>query len=136
MPSFTSKTLLTDETPHKGSRRRSLYIPAALCLLLTFVLYVGCTVTLIGDYDDVMDKGVTDLQETAETYFAKLKSTPSTPYDQSLHDGIRARLAVLKSRAEALPKYTLISEQIGNLSVQFTQFQQLDQMSSGLFPLG
>jgi hypothetical protein len=136
MTSFTSTTLTTNETPRKDSAWPAFQILAALFLLLTFSFYAGCTVTLIGDYDDVVDKGITDLQETAENYFARLKSTPSTPYDQNFHDGIRARLAVLKSRAEALPKYTLITEQIANLTVQFTQFQQLDQMSARPVPIG
>jgi hypothetical protein len=99
-------------------------------VLVAFALLIACKVTLIGDYDDVLDKGITDLQQTAETYFAKLLSTPATPYDQSFHDGVHARLAVLTSRAATLPKYTIISQQLNNLATQFANFQQLDQTAT------
>jgi hypothetical protein len=118
-------------TRREGLPRTSPNLPiAALCVaLFACVLCYGCKVTLIGDYDDGIDKGVTDLQQTAEVYFAKLISTPTTPYDQSFHDGISARLAVLQSRAATLPKYTIITQQLANLKTQFDQFRQLDQTS-------
>ena len=45
--------------------------------------HVWCTVRLIvGDYDDTIDKGITDLQQRTELYLARLRSTPNTAYDQ------------------------------------------------------
>jgi hypothetical protein len=105
---------------------------------LTFVfaalLLAGCAVRLIGDYDDTIDSGVTDVQQKAELYFAKLQSTPSTPYDQSVYDDIDARLAVLKTRAASLPKYPIILEQLTNLKSQFDTFQKLDKSTQRPFP--
>jgi hypothetical protein len=104
--------------------------PLTLAVLLMMALALtGCTVRLIGDYDDTLDKGVTDLQQRAELYFAKLRSTPATPYDQSFHDDISSRIAVLKSRASSLPMYSIIAQQIDILKTQFGQFQTLDQIT-------
>jgi hypothetical protein len=104
--------------------------------LMALTLVVACKITLIGDYDDVLDRGITDLQQTTETYFAKLLSTPATPYDQSFHDGTHARLVVLTSRATSLPKYTIITEQLHNLTTQFANFQQLDKITTRPVPAG
>jgi hypothetical protein len=124
MPDFNSP-----RSRNLAASKLTLNLAPFLSVLLVCALLIGCKVTLIGDYDDVIDKGITDLQQTSETYFAKLLSTPATPYDQSFHDGIHARLIVLKSRATTLPKYTIIDQQLDNLTTQFTEFQNLDQIS-------
>ena len=95
------------------------------CSLVT----ASCTVRLIGDYDDTIDKGITDIQQTAETYFTKLASTPDTPYDQSFHDSIATKLIVLKSRANSLPMYSIISQQVALLQNTFTAFEQVDKIT-------
>src|SRR5262249_7758690 len=89
-----------------------------------------------GDYDDVIDKGVTDVQQKAEQYFSKLLSNPNTPLDQSFYDDINVQLKVLQSRASALPKYPIIIQQLGNLKSQFDTFKKLDQMTQRPFPPG
>lgn len=98
-----------------------------LSLLLVVTALSSCKVQLIGDYDDIIDKGVTDVQQKAELYFSKLESSPDTAYDQSVYDDIDSHLAVLKSRASSLPKYPIIVEQITNLRSQFDLFQKLDK---------
>jgi hypothetical protein len=100
-------------------------------LALAAAMLVGCfaTVKLIGDYDDVIDKGVTDLQQKAESYFVRLQSDPNTPYDQSVYDDLSVRLTTLKTRAAARPKYGIISQQIGILKSQFDTLQNLDKTS-------
>jgi hypothetical protein len=114
--------------------RRSV-VPALLLVLLAVTPGVGCaTVRLIGDYDDAIDKGVTEVQQKAELYFATLRSTPSTPFDQTFYDDLSARLAVLKTRAASLPQYTIIGQQIANLQTQFDTFQRLDKVSARPFP--
>jgi len=102
--------------------------------VLVALLFAGCAVRFIGDYDDTIDKGVTDIQQKAEVYFSKLQSSPNTPYDQDFYDDMNARLAVLKSRAALLPKYPIILEQLSNLKSQFDTFQKLDKASPRPFP--
>lgn len=109
------------------SWRPVVVVLAILCVVVG--IFSGCTLKLIGDYDDTIDKGVTDLQQKTEVYFVKLQSAPATPYDQSVYDDLDARLAVLKSRAAALPQYGIITEQVANLKSQVDKFQQLDRIS-------
>ena len=107
---------------------------AILAFIVLPLVLAGCAVRTIGDYDEAIDKGITDVQQTAELYFSKLQSTPNTPYDQNFYDDMNARLAVLKSRASSLPKYPIIVEQIANLKSQFDTFQKLDKSSARPFP--
>lgn len=118
------------EPVHNQSVRRpvgGLYRSAVL--LCTLVLGAGCTVRLIGDYDATIDQGVSDLQQRVEVYFAKLRSTPTTPYDPTVYDELNARLAVLKTRASLLAKYSIIASELANLQTQVDTFKQLDQIS-------
>jgi hypothetical protein len=98
-------------------------------LIACSMVTASCTVRLIGDYDDTIDKGVTDIQQTAETYFTKLASTPDTPYDQSFHDGIATKLIVLETRANSLPMYSIISQQVALLQNTFAAFEQVDKIT-------
>jgi hypothetical protein len=109
-------------------------ISAMLALIVVAITVSGCAVRLIGDYDDTIDKGVTEVQQKAELYFAKLQSNPSTPFDQGFYDDINSRLAVLKSRAASLPKYHIILEQVTTLKTQFDTFQKLDKITTRPFP--
>jgi hypothetical protein len=111
--------------PCSQSRERRYWIGVVAWMVVAATS--GCTVRLIGDYDDTIDKGITDVQQSAELYFAKLASTPSTPYDQSFHDNMTAKLAVLKSRASSLPMYSIIAEQVESLQKTFADFQTLDK---------
>jgi hypothetical protein len=98
--------------------------------------FTGCAVKFIGDYDLTIDNGVTDVQQRAELYFGKLRAEPNTPYDPNFYNDIDARLVVLKTRAELLPKYPIILKQIEELQSQFNTFQQLDQITPRPFPAG
>lgn len=113
--------------------------PIVYRLFATFValaLVAGCTIRLIGDYDDTIDQGVTDIQQRTELYFAKLRSDPLTPYDSSFYDDISARLAVLKTRAAALTQYKIIGQQLGNMKDQFDNLRVLDKSSARPVPPG
>jgi hypothetical protein len=117
------------------SRRARASIGAALLFFAVLAFATAaCTVTLIGDYDETIDKGVTDVQQKAELYLSKLQSDPNTAYDQSFYDDINSRLAVLKTRAAALEKYAIIGEQLGNLQSQFDDLQKLDKSMRRPFP--
>jgi hypothetical protein len=119
----------TDHPVRTSWQKYGSGISTTLALSLVIATLAGCTVRLIGDYDATIDQGVTDLQQKAEVYFAKLQSTPTTVYDPSVYDDLDARLAVLKSRASSLPKYAIIAQQVANLKIQVDDFQKLDKMS-------
>jgi hypothetical protein len=108
---------------------RPLRTVALLTILAIGIAFSGCTVKLIGDYDDAVDRGITDVQQKAELYFAKLQSNSDTPYDQSFHDDITARLTVLKSRAASLEQYSIISQQVTALQKIFADFERADKIT-------
>jgi hypothetical protein len=121
-------------TIQRQRRKQASVIASIYVFVFLALLLAGCAVRLIGDYDDTIDSGVTDVQQKAELYFSKLQSAPTTPYSQDVYDDIDARIAVLKTRAAALPKYPVILEQLTNLKSQFDAFQKLDKSTQRPFP--
>jgi hypothetical protein len=99
-------------------------------LLACFALSACLSVRLIGDYDNVIDQGVTDVQQKFEMYFAKLNSNPDTPFDQNFYDDISARLAVLKTRSTSMPNNEIITQQLGELQATFDDLQKMDKLVS------
>ncbi len=122
-------------TKHSAPWKRIPTIVAILVLSIATLAAAGCAVRLIGEYDDTIDKGVSDIQQRAELYFSKLKSNPDTPFDQNFYDDINSRLAVLASRAASLSKYKIISEQVKELKKEFDDFQQIDKLQKRPFPV-
>jgi hypothetical protein len=111
--------------------RRLARLPIALALIFLIAAGLsGCAVKLIGDYDDTFDQDITAIEQKTELYLAKLQSTPNTAFDQSFYDDITSRLAVLKTRATALPKYGILIQQVTNLQSQMNDFQKLDKSST------
>ena len=115
-------------TVHNPNKRGSLVL-VFLALAAFAPAVAGCTLRLIGDYDDTIDHGVTAFHQSAEMYFTKLQSNPNTPFDQNVYDDLNARLAVLKARASSLPRYGIIAKQIINMKAQIDDFQKLDKIS-------
>jgi len=101
-------------------------IRSAMMTIVTLGTVAGCTVSLIGAYDDTIDKGITEFQQKAEIYFVKLQSDANTPYDPTVYQDLDVRLGLLKTRAAALPKYSIISDQVANLQKQVDDFQKID----------
>jgi hypothetical protein len=115
--------------PHPALRGGAAFCKFMLSLMLMALVLPGCTVRLIGDYDATIDNGVTELHQQAEHRFATLLSTPNTPFDPNVYDELDSRLAVLKSRASSLPKYSIIIGQLGEMKAQFENLRRLDQIS-------
>jgi hypothetical protein len=113
--------------PTKGCLARLPVVMAFIFLIAAGLS--GCTAKLIGDYDDTFDQDITAVEQKTELYLARLQSTPNTAFDQSFYDDITSRLAVLKTRATALPKYDILIEQIKNLQSQMVDFETLDKSS-------
>jgi hypothetical protein len=103
--------------------RNAALVLLALCLALS-----GCAVKFIGDYDDVIDRGVTDFQQAAATYLSQLETQPNTPYRQAFYDDAHGRLAALRSRAAASDKKEILVEQIDELRKSLDQLQKGDQL--------
>jgi hypothetical protein len=118
---------------HRVATARSAPLPGAflrwVCALV-LLAFAGCThITLIGDYDEVIDQGVTALQKKTETYYAHLGSTPNTAYSADFYDGVDADLATLMTRAQATPQYGLIAQQLAELQKTVNDMRALDQIT-------
>jgi hypothetical protein len=89
-------------------------------LLLGFVLSACTSVHLISDYDEGIDKGITDLQKSTETFFTKLDHTgrsvgPLSTQEQDFLDQASVAITALQIRAAALPKNDITSSQLALL---------------------
>lgn len=115
----------------KAFQRRELkvryhFLFLGAVLLVSGLLLSGCTLTLIGDYDDVIDKGMTDFQQKVETYLTKLENDASIPYDSAFYDDAYARLASMRSRAQASYKKDILVQQVDDLKATLDDFKKGD----------
>src|SRR5256885_327672 len=87
---------------------RQAIVLVLLFLLLLLLFSLGCSVRLIGEYDQVIDQSLTDFQQKTETFLSHLESVQGTPdaafakntdfYDQSV-----AAVNTMRVRAAAEP---------------------------------
>ena len=117
-------------------RRNRATVVALLTVSLALAVSTGCAVKFIGDYDQAIDTGVSDVQQQAEVYFGRLKADPSTPYDPNFYNDINAQLVVLKTRAHILRQNQIIEQQLQELQGQFDRLQTLDKGMTRPFPIG
>ena len=120
---------------HSPDRQRALVVAAAIVWLVVLAS-TGCAVKFIGDYDEAIDTGVSDVQQSAEVYFGKLKADPSTPYDPNFYNDVNARMVVLKTRAHILAQNQIVEQQLQELQGQFDRLQTLDKGMTRPFPFG
>ena len=100
---------------------------ALVCLVLFFGT-TACTIRLIGDYDDVIDKGLTDFQVKVESFLTGLESgagTPQAEYKPDFYDVADATISSLRSRAKASFKKDILSEQLDNLRKSMNDLRDL-----------
>jgi hypothetical protein len=115
------------KTQHHPSGQADTRVGLVCLLLAAAVLLSACPVRFIGDYDDVIDKGVIEVQEKTELYLSKRAATPPSPYDVKFYDEVNAKLTVLESRATMMPKYTLIHDQLASVKNEFADMQRFDE---------
>lgn len=81
------------------------------CLLLLFFvmsILLGCAlkVKLVGKYDEILDKSVTEIQEQTATFFSKMrKASPAdSAYEanKGFYDGVQGKIATLVRRSEVI----------------------------------
>lgn len=106
----------------------------AFSLLLTLSLPGCMSVRLIGEYDETIDQGITAVQQQAEMHYQTMKGDPLLPTDENFYAQTAASLAVLHTRATALPKYDLIAKQIELLQSSFEDQHQLDKITKRPVP--
>lgn len=96
-----------------------------LTVLLMSLAIGGCvSVKLIGNYDEHIDKGVTQLQKDVETFLVKLESSAASPgdkvesYDQhkKSYDDFKVVISGLRIRADSMELKSITVRMLDKLS--------------------
>jgi hypothetical protein len=103
-------------------------------LLIIVLTTVACTVRLISDYDDVLDKDVTALQLSTETFLNQLASeagTPAAAYsaNSDFYLKTNASLRTMATRAASQPKSNIVVGEVQTLQTTFNDLQKLHQLN-------
>jgi hypothetical protein len=89
------------------------------------IVIAGCsTVKLVGDYDEQIDKGVTQLQKEVEAFLVKLESTADKPADmvesydknKKFYEDAKVALSGLRVRADAAQRNSITVRMLDKLS--------------------
>lgn len=100
-------------------------------ILLSMAL-TGCsTIKLVGDYDEQIDKGTTQLQKDAETFLVKLEASADKPKDKvesyeknkSFYDGMRVSLSGLRVRADSMERNSITVRMLDKLANNFKRLE-------------
>lgn len=109
----------------------------SICLILVGQLS-GCAlkVKLVGEYDEIMDKAVTDLQKKTATFFAKLKNTSgqdkSYEANKGFYEDVQGDVAVLILRSQVIEKglkWDYLTKNFKDLQAQYDDLTVLHRTS-------
>jgi len=119
--------------------------PASLWawLITLFVALVlgGCsTIKLVGDYDEQIDKGVTQLQKDVETFLVKLEATAQKPADKvenydkntKFYEDSKVALSGLRVRADAMERNSITVRMLDRLSKNIGRLEEMHQEGGAL----
>jgi hypothetical protein len=120
--------------------RPSLRKPVPILFFVVLLLISGLTtiaclhVRFISDYDDVLDKDVTALQQSTETFLNQLDSetgTPAAAYSANTDFYVKtdASLRTMATRAASQPKSKIIVGEVQTLQNTFNDLQKLHQLN-------
>lgn len=111
--------------------RRPAALPRAVLLLALLLNIAACvSVRFIGDYDEQIDKGISNVLAQFQAIFTRMERTAGTPgalYPNYVkeYDEIRTELRVLHARAAAHVKNDLTVRQIDLLLDSLTTLEKL-----------
>ena len=106
----------------------------AVLLVISGLAAAGCAVRFISDYDDVLDKDVTALQESTEAFLNQLDSevgTPAAAYraNSDFYVKANAALRTMATRAASQPRSKIIVGEVQALEKTFDDLQSLHKMN-------
>lgn len=102
-------------------------------LLMSFALGGCVSVKLVGDYDEHIDKGVTQLQQNVETFLIKLESSAEKPADKvesyaqhkKVYDDFRVAVSGLRIRAASMDLNVITVEELDKLSKTLAELEDM-----------
>ena len=102
----------------------------ALAAILSLFI-CSCAVVLVGPYDEVTDKAISDLETKTEQFLAKMESTKgSYEANKSFYDDAKASIRAIRLRAElyGTEKNKGELDDIDKLGQAFDQLAELHQI--------
>lgn len=106
-----------------------------ITLAVAFVL-AGCsTIKLVGDYDEQIDKGVTQLQKDVETFLVKLEGTAPKQDDlvedykknTKFYDNSKVALSGLRVRADAMERNSITVRMLDRVAKNTERLETMHQ---------
>lgn len=102
-------------------------------LLITFSITACSTIKLVGDYDEQVDKGVTQLQKEVETFLVKLEASAVNPSDtvqsydnnKKFYDDTKIEISGLRVRADAMERNSITVRMLDQLSKSISHLEQM-----------
>jgi hypothetical protein len=116
---------------HRNGVSRKLFIIALICITY---FNLGCTLRFISEYDEVLDKDVTTLQQSTETFLNELSSevgTPAAAYNANRDFYVKtdALVRTMSTRAASQPKSKIIVGEVQTLQQTFNDMQKLHELN-------
>jgi hypothetical protein len=115
-------------------RQKRLKVRVAWSLpILLYALTFGCAlhVRLVGDYDELTDQTVTDLQSQTATFFATMKTaeSPDNSYEANVgfYDEVRGKISGLIVRSEIIEDGLARTPLTENFRALQEQYDELGQ---------
>ena len=107
---------------------------AVLSVLFSFFLLIvsGCSVKLISDYDEVIDKSVTELQKKVEAFLIKMEGAAGTGEgeyinNRSFYNEARVEISAMRLRAEAIPENKITVQHINEIEKNIENLRLLHE---------
>ncbi|MGX9725878.1 MAG: hypothetical protein ACTFAK_00745 [Candidatus Electronema sp. VV] len=115
----------------QNSNRSGIIWTWLTVLLMSFALGGCVPVKLVGDYDEHLDKGVSQLQKDMETFLVKLESSAEKSADKvesydknkNVYDDFRVAVSVLRVRADSVERGGFTVGMIDKLSKNLTRLE-------------
>jgi hypothetical protein len=107
-------------------RKQNSFVVYVLLTFLALVISSGCVpkVKLVGEYDAIVDKAVTDLQEQTDTFFVKIKTDSNYEANKGFYDDIQAKITTLIRRSEVIEeglKKNPLTQNFKDLQIQYQE---------------
>jgi hypothetical protein len=110
-----------------------------LPLIFVMSLSSGCAfkVKLVGEYDEILDKSVTEIQEQTATFFSKMKSASSSDLlyepNKAFYDGVQGKISTLIRRSEVIEEGLKFNPLTKNFKELQSQYQDLAEQHKKSF---
>jgi hypothetical protein len=105
--------------------RNQLILKTGVWTFTVFFL-IGCSISLISKYDEVIDHGITDFQKKMDLHFIQKQRNPTSPFSEGFFDSVMIDLRLLEKRASFAPKDSETTISIRSLIDQVKTIESIE----------